>query len=222
MEQISDNPVVNSMATSNSTHVPEESTTLNFGDWVYVADGSDSITSHLAAHTAPKAKATMHNKNSSNIANTDDSQVFYRSKNHSVDLASTTHPRIGNSDLIDGKDSVLSNNPKDVNLGKTTPNRQGSEPATKQKIHTCIGSVLPDINQIENSFGDRYKSLEEVLESEAKVYNIRAAEFNHDFDEFLQTLDDIDPFNDSDNLGDYGHGTSINSWKRYALHHHKP
>jgi hypothetical protein len=60
------------------------------------------------------------------------------------------------------------------------------------------------MNQIDNSFNNHHKSPEEVLESEeAKIYNILMVELNRNFDEFMQTLNDIDPFDDSDDLGDW-------------------
>ena len=60
------------------------------------------------------------------------------------------------------------------------------------------------MNQIDNSFNNHHKSQEEVLESEeAKIYNILTTELNRNFNEFMQTLNDIDPFDDSDNLGDW-------------------
>jgi hypothetical protein len=44
----------------------------------------------------------------------------------------------------------------------------------------------------------------EILESkEARVYNIPTAELNHNFNEFIKTLGEIDPFDDSDDISDW-------------------
>ena len=64
------------MGTSNFTLVPEEGTTLNFGNWVYVVNGLGSFTSHLAAPAASKANATMRDNDPGNAARVGNSQVF--------------------------------------------------------------------------------------------------------------------------------------------------
>ena len=51
--------------------MPKEGTTLNFGSWVYVADGSGGFTSHLTTPVAPGANTTVHNVNSDKVAEVD-------------------------------------------------------------------------------------------------------------------------------------------------------
>ena len=131
----------------------------------------------------------MHNVNSDKVAEVDNSQVFNLNENHSDDRNTTgLHPRVDNTDLIDGK-----NNVQNV---KTTSNKQDSEPAADQKTH--------DIHCSSVSSSDYEKSPVEILESEeAMVYNIPAAELSHNFDMFKKTLNEINPSDDSNDLGDW-------------------
>ena len=84
----------------------------------------------------------------------------------------------------------------------------------------CMGEIHPDTNQTDSSLRGRFKSMEEVLESEEETreYNDPRAKFHHDFDEFMQMLDTLDPLDDLDEIGDWS--WDIDEYmKRYVLHH---
>jgi len=44
----SDDLLANSMASLNLDNILEKGTTLSFGDWIFVADGSGGFTTHLS------------------------------------------------------------------------------------------------------------------------------------------------------------------------------
>ena len=91
----------------------------------------------------------MHNVNSDKVAEVDNSQVFNLNENHSDDRNTTgLHPRVDNTDLIDGK-----NNVQNV---KTTSNKQGSKLAADQKA--C------DMHHSSNFISGYHKLPEEILE----------------------------------------------------------
>jgi hypothetical protein len=51
-----EDPLVNSMASFNSSVVPEEGVTFIFGSWVGIANGQGSFNSHVAS---PKEQETI-------------------------------------------------------------------------------------------------------------------------------------------------------------------
>ena len=142
---------------------------------------------------APEAEATTCNNDTSSASKTGASQIFDLIKNHPEDFESNSHPRSNNTDLIDGTDHVSSNSAKDIDLMKVTLNQQGSEPAAKKHKKDSPRHARRQT-----------ESTEELLESkEAKVYNVLAAEFDHDFDELMQMLDTLNPLDDLDDLRDW-------------------
>ena len=58
MGPISDDPPINSMASSNFDNALEKGTTLTFGSWTYVADGSGGFTNHLANQEEMESSST--------------------------------------------------------------------------------------------------------------------------------------------------------------------
>ena len=73
MGPISDDPPINSMASSNFNNALEKGTTLAFGLWIYVMDGSGSFTSHLvdAANVEPNStnQAPLMNDSTTQVVN---------------------------------------------------------------------------------------------------------------------------------------------------------
>jgi len=70
---ISDDPVLNPMATFDPASVHGEGTTLFFDSWIYAADGSSSFTRHLAAPVASVAESTTFDDDASNATKIDES-----------------------------------------------------------------------------------------------------------------------------------------------------
>ena len=58
MGPISDDPPINSMASSNFDNALEKGTTLTFGSWTCVADGSGGFTNHLANQEEMESSST--------------------------------------------------------------------------------------------------------------------------------------------------------------------
>ena len=58
MRPISDDPSMNSMASSNFDNALDKGTTLTFGSWTCVADGSGGFTNHLADQDSMESNPT--------------------------------------------------------------------------------------------------------------------------------------------------------------------
>ena len=63
MGQITDDLLMDSMATSDFTNTIEKGTTFIFGSWICVADGSGVFTSHLAKSKGLEDDGTAHTGN---------------------------------------------------------------------------------------------------------------------------------------------------------------
>jgi hypothetical protein len=91
------------------------------------------FTSHLTTLAAPKVQTMVCNNNTSNMAETGESQISDLRKNHLDDHESIPHPRLDNIDLTKGTDNILLNNAKDINPIKVILNEQGSSPLKNRK-----------------------------------------------------------------------------------------
>jgi len=97
---ISNDPVVKSMAFTNSAFILEEGTILIFGSWVYVADGQGGFSSHLADSQGPRINPLPSSGNSDHLADHFSKiQLFDSIKKSIPDLDPTS---VGQEDIQSG------------------------------------------------------------------------------------------------------------------------
>jgi len=117
MGPISDDLPTNSMVSPNFNNALEEGTTFTFGSWTCIADGSGGFTNHLADQESVESNSTdqlLSNNSASQAAITknppedpQEEKTFDLIKRYWTDPEAVSHPRVDNSDLLDGIDHVF-------------------------------------------------------------------------------------------------------------------
>ena len=114
--RISDDHQANSMGSPNHDDALDKGTTLTFMSWTCVADGSGCFTNHLDDHQVVESIPTnQHLLNNSTALEAgvenppedpQEGETFDLIKRYWTDPEEMTHPRVDNSDLLNGIDHV--------------------------------------------------------------------------------------------------------------------
>ena len=124
------------MASSNPGNVLEKGTILSFGSWIHIADGSGGFTSHLVnpENIEPSLadEALTPINLATQVANMENAPVdsqeeenFDLIKRYWTDPEATSHPRVDNSNLLNGIDRAMEKLAECLNLAQTTLDEYG-------------------------------------------------------------------------------------------------
>ena len=119
------------MASYEFDNILEKGTTLSFGAWTFVEDGSGGFTSHLSDEESTKPPRHDDGPTQNNLSAQADSmpnlhedpqeaQNFDLIKRYWTDPESPTQLRVDNSDLLDGIDRVMNKLSECVNIAQST------------------------------------------------------------------------------------------------------
>ena len=178
MGRNSDDLPTNSMASSDSCNVLEKGTILSFGSWIYVADGSGGFASHLvdpeSIEPSLNNEALVPNNSATQVANTENTpeesqgeENFDLIKRYWTDPEAMPHPRVDNSDLLDGIDHVSAELAECINLAQTTLDEYGvpyfkNRPVTRSH-NPQSDDIFAHLDRVDNTLLDCIKLAENTL-----------------------------------------------------------